>query len=65
MVLPDVDTVAAVFEEWISVDYGNYQNFQQLRQTATPSDEIYNEECLIMAEEKRESFYNAGKQTFR
>lgn len=54
--LPDVDTVAAVFEEWIHIDYGSYQNFQQLRQTATPSDDIFNEEHLILAESKRKSF---------
>lgn len=58
MVAPDIDTLAAVFEEWIRVDYGNYQNFQQLRQTAIPSDKIFNEECLILAESKRDSFYS-------
>lgn len=56
LVLPDIDTLAAVFDEWISVDYGAYQNFQQLRQTATPSDKIFNEELLILAESKRDSF---------
>ncbi|GGH61296.1 hypothetical protein HNQ91_001036 [Filimonas zeae] len=56
MVAPDVDTVAAVFDEWISVDYGSYQNFQQLRQTAIPSDTIFNEEYLALAESKRISF---------
>ncbi|GGH61928.1 hypothetical protein HNQ91_001164 [Filimonas zeae] len=56
LVLADIDTLAAVFDEWISVDYGAYQNFQQLRQTATPSDKIFNEEFLILAESKRDSF---------
>lgn len=57
IVLPDIDIVAAVFEEWIRIDYGVYHNFQQLKQNAIPSDKIFNEELLVLAESKRNNFY--------
>ncbi|BAV06685.1 hypothetical protein SAMN05421788_107344 [Filimonas lacunae] len=56
IVLPDINIVAAVFEEWIRIDYGVYQNFQQLMQNAIPSDKIFNEELLVLAESKRNDF---------
>ncbi|WP_144264183.1 hypothetical protein [Filimonas lacunae] len=62
IVLPDINIVAAVFEEWIRVDYGVYQNFQQLKQNAIPSDKIFNEELLVLAESKRNDF-GAMKET--
>lgn len=56
IVLPDIAIVAAVFEEWIRIDYGVYQNFQQLIQNAIPSDKIFNEALLVAAESKRRDF---------
>lgn len=58
IVLPDVTIIASVFEEWIRVDYGVYENFQQLQQNAVPSDKIFNEALLSLAESKRNDFYS-------
>ncbi|BAV04884.1 hypothetical protein SAMN05421788_113167 [Filimonas lacunae] len=54
--LPDIDTIAAVLEEWLQIRYQSYKDFQDLKQNGQPSDTLFNEKSIRSARHKRKDF---------
>lgn len=56
IVLPDVDVIAAVFDTWINMRYGNYKDLRDLRQNGIPSEAIFSEKAIKGAKRRKKDF---------
>lgn len=57
IVLPDVDVIGEVFDTWINMHYGNYKDFQDLKQNGIPSEAIFSEKAIRSAKRRKKDFF--------